>query len=521
MAIENYNSLLPPKFLSKDLKNRTVILRADLNITFNKKPDLFKLKSILPTLDALIEKKAKIVLITHIGRPKFNKIGLVDSKSKKELSTKPLAKILTELGYKTFFAKDLDQVILLLENNSIVLLENIRFWQEETAQEILQNKAQKLNLDKSKSNRPKNISVNSEKQKLFSLNNQQEDLENNLAKAEEFAQKFFKLADYYICDAWGAVHRRDTSLTILPKLFSPENKSVGLLVAKEITELSKLKESEQKPIVLLLGGAKIRTKLPLILPLLDWADSILLSPMLSYPFDIIKNNFKANLENINLNFVDINLAEKILIKAKDLNKKLVIPEDYQVKILDNNNLNKNNLDNNIKNYWQTNLGKNYQDNNFFKDKISLDNNLGENNLEELNSDKIFIGLSADKQKQDKYFFKCSLNTEDKNNIAKNCSITTIGSNTVKIYSNILDKAGTIFINGISGFEEEPETMLAYKALLQTVAQLSSYKVIGGGDSVAAVHKYGLEKTINFCSTGGGSTMAYLADQDLPALDALF
>lgn len=100
------------------------------------------------------------------------------------------------------------------------------------------------------------------------------------------------------------------------------------------------------------------------------------------------------------------------------------------------------------------------------------------------------------------------------------TMIAIGPKTVALWAPIIKQAQTIFFNGPMGYLEQPETVRELQAVLQVITQSNAMSVVGGGNSHAALQFFGLADKISFCSTGGGATLAYLADQDLPALDAL-
>ncbi|MCL4380367.1 phosphoglycerate kinase [Candidatus Dependentiae bacterium] len=97
---------------------------------------------------------------------------------------------------------------------------------------------------------------------------------------------------------------------------------------------------------------------------------------------------------------------------------------------------------------------------------------------------------------------------------------SVGDRTVQQYRPLLDNAGTIFCNGLSGFPAEPATMAAAQELLQIIATSKAYTIIAGGDTVTAAYTYNVAQAMDFCSTGGGATLAYLADAPMPALEML-
>ena len=261
-------SLLP----QMDLKNKTVLLRADLNVPLEDGSILndFRLKALLPTLHLLSQKEARVLLVTHIGRPK-NK--------ENNLSTKHLVSWFNEHHYDVIFAKSIEEAQNLLQSKSFIILENIRFWDEEKT------------ADKS------------------------------------FARELKNITEYYVMDAFGVAHRNDTSLTVLPDLYEPEKRTIGLLVEKELKELNKLIEAPGKPFIMYLGGAKIKTKLPLLENMLDKITTCALLPPLSFTFQ------KAEGTPTGTSLVDktlISESHKILEKAKDLNITILLPPDYMV-----------------------------------------------------------------------------------------------------------------------------------------------------------------------------------------------
>lgn len=202
-----------------------IFLRADLNVPLLKVPpsrnqdtfDDFKLQSILPTIEFLQKEapRSKIILATHIGRP--------DAKGQKNFfdenfSTKMFVDWFEKRGFSVDYEIDLKKAIekSKIDDGKILLLENLRFY-------------------------------NGEK-------------ETNNSFAEFLAQ----LADVYINDAFGILHRNDTSITLLPQQFEPKNRFLGPLFKKEILSLTKLKENPEQPFIAILGGNKLETKLPLI-----------------------------------------------------------------------------------------------------------------------------------------------------------------------------------------------------------------------------------------------------------------
>lgn len=257
-----------------DIQDQRVFLRADLNIPLPKGVIIhdYRLQALLPTIDLIMHKGGKIILATHIGRPKNYEA---------HLSTYHLVSWFCKRGYEIDFAENPDQAVIKSneKNNAIVLLENLRFFYGEQHQDT------------------------------------------------KFAQALAASADFYVNDAFGTVHRKDTSITILPLLFPPEKRTIGLLIQKELHGLNPLYENPKRPFVTLIGGAKIETKLPLVENLLLHTDTICLCPAIVFTF------LKALGKPVGKSLVDekqLNNARQIISQAHHLKKELLFPLDYQI-----------------------------------------------------------------------------------------------------------------------------------------------------------------------------------------------
>jgi phosphoglycerate kinase len=207
--------------------DKTVIVRADLNIPLidNTSASLFRFTSFLPTLNALLEKNNKVILITHLGKP--NAFTLAPS-------TKILMPIFASHGYKIQFAETVQEAHLQKEND-VVLLENIRFMPQEMTNDLF------------------------------------------------FAQQLKKLGTFFVQDAFASLHSQDCSIVTLPTLFQDTDKSLGLLVQKEINQLDQFALLDQTKTVYLLSGGKTK-KIKYVHKLLNQNKIILLGPALCTPF---------------------------------------------------------------------------------------------------------------------------------------------------------------------------------------------------------------------------------------------
>ena len=215
-----------------DLSQKKVLVRADFNLDFDEKGEIlddYKLEKTLPTINYLLEKKAKIILMSHLGRP--------DGESKKECSLKPIAKRLEEYLKKPVkFLPDcigpgVEKAVNKMAPGEIILLENLRFHKEEEENDI------------------------------------------------NFAKEISKLGELYIFDGFGTVHRAHASTVGIPK-FLPS--AMGFLVESELKTLSQALEKKLPPLVVIVGGVKIETKIKLIEKLLKGADHLILGGRIAY-----------------------------------------------------------------------------------------------------------------------------------------------------------------------------------------------------------------------------------------------
>jgi len=257
------------------LTNKRVIVRTDFNVPLKQDGtilDDFRLKETLSTLRIIKEKGGVSIILTHCGQP---------TEKKESLSTKKFVPWLEQNGFTVRFASTPEEAKKkdFEKKHDIVLVENLRFFSGEKKED------------------------------------------------PAFAQELATLGTYFVQDAFGALHRRDASISLLPTLFNPEKRSIGLLVEKELNKLNLLVSAPNLPLVLVLGGNKIETKLPLISYFLDKASSILLCPALVFTF------LKARGVSVGNSFVEktmVRKASEILEKAEHSSTKLIFPCDYLV-----------------------------------------------------------------------------------------------------------------------------------------------------------------------------------------------
>jgi len=262
-----------------DFHDKKVLIRCDFNVPMDEEwniTDDNRIVSSLPTINYLIDKGAKLILMSHLGRPK----GKADPK----LSLKPVAKRLSELLNKDIvFAKDdnivsdnVRDTINELKNGEIALLENTRYREEETE------------------------------------------------NGKGFAKDLASLADIFVNDAFGTSHRAHASnVGVSSQLPS----ALGFLVEKEVDVMGKAIENPERPFIAILGGAKVSDKIGVIKSLINKVDSILIGGGMAYTF------LKAQGYEVGQSLLEedkIELAKELLEEAEENNVKLLLPVDVVV-----------------------------------------------------------------------------------------------------------------------------------------------------------------------------------------------
>jgi len=383
-----------------DIKGKKVFIRVDFNVPLDEKLEITndkRIRASIPTIEYAVNQCAKVILASHLGRPK--------GKKKPELSLKPIAKRLSELlGKNVLFADDVvgrtvREAINSLKDGDILLLENLRFYPFEEAND------------------------------------------------EQFSKELASYCDVYINDAFGTAHRAHASTEGMAR-FAKEV-GCGFLMKKEIEYLSKVIENPERPFIAILGGAKVSDKIGVIKNLLKKVDALIIGGAMSYTF------LKAKGILVGKSLVEddkLEIAREILLSADSSNVKLMLPLDHIV-----------------------------------VDKI------------------------------DAKSYSCNSENE---NIPDNMIGVDIGSKTIQIYLNEIEKGKTIFWNGPMGiFEIEPFSKGTF-AIAKGVAKCSGTTVVGGGDSVSAVSKANVSDKITHISTGGGASLEFIEGIELPGVKAL-
>lgn len=385
-----------------NLTNKKVLIRVDFNVPLKDGviQDENRIVSALPTINYALNNNAKVILFSHLGRVKTEE-------DKKRLSLAPIAKRLSELLNKEVIfvnqtkGEELENKINKLQNGEILMFENTRF-------EDLDNKKESKN-------------------------------------DEELGKYWASLGDVFVNDAFGTAHRSHASNVGISNNIGEVVS--GFLLEKEIEFIGGALENPKRPLIAILGGAKVSDKIEVIKNLLNVADNILIGGGMVFTF------YKAMGYNIGKSLLEedkIDLAKELIELGKD---KLVFGPDVATgKAFDND------TEKNIRN------AENLPDN-----ELGLD----------------------------------------------------IGPRSVRLFETYIEKANTIIWNGPVGVFELPKFSEGTRSIAQAIAEnKNAISIIGGGDSAAAVIKFGYENEITHISTGGGASLEYLEGKELPGIKAI-
>lgn len=419
--MKKINSILNLK--NKDLKNKKVIVRVDFNVPLKKIGDKNliqddrRIKNAFLTINYLIKNQAKIILIAHLGRPK--------GKKNKDCSLRTIFQYFKENTLfpiefgEDFTNKTTQEKIKNLKSGQIILLENIRFYQEEKKND------------------------------------------------KNFAKNLANLADIYVNEAFSASHREHASVVGISQ-FLPT--FAGVSFQKEVETLQSLMKNPKKPLILIVGGAKISDKVGSIKNLTKIADAVLIGGG-------IANNFiKADGLETHKSYLEDNPV------GKDQNKNY-IKVAHQI-------IEKNKTEKILKDGYIP-LPKII----YPIDVIAapgLDSKTSE-----------IIDLSHDMK-----------DTPDD----KDLMYLDIGPKTTKLYQELIMQASTIFWNGPMGVFENKLFASGTKEIARTVAKSGAITIIGGGDTISAIDKYNLEERFDYISTAGGAALEFLAGKKLPGVE---
>ena len=388
-----------------DLRGKRVFVRVDYNVPLKggRVEEDTRITASLATVKHAIEQSARIILASHLGRPKGERA--------EKYSPRPVHSYLAGVDFikSVEFAEDCvgDEPRAMseaLKDGEVLLLENLRFHKEEEKND------------------------------------------------DGFAKQLAELCDgLYVNDAFGAAHRAHASTAGITK--HVERAAAGLLMEKELEYLGRALDNPERPFVSILGGAKVSDKIPVINSLIDRrVDKILVGGAMAYTF-LKADGFTTGKSLVENEMLDT--ARDIRARAEKEGVKLILPTDHQV----------------VDSFDPLNSRK----------TIPVEfTNIGH------------VGLD-------------------------------IGRETVALFAKELEGAKTIIWNGPMGMFEEKGFEEGTVGLARVVADAASNGatvIVGGGDSVSAIHQAGVAEQITHISTGGGATLEFLAGDELPGVAAL-
>ena len=386
-----------------DLAGLRVFVRVDLNVPLKDGvvTDESRIRATLPTLTEILDRGASVVAASHLGRP--------DGQVKEELRLAHVGDRLAELLEREVFALDevvggkAEAVCGHIEPGDVVLLENLRFDPREERNDVA------------------------------------------------FAEQLAALADAYVDDAFGAVHRAHASVVALPEVFLKQGRpaAAGRLLQREVDALSKLLEDPERPYVAVLGGAKVSDKLGTIGALVERVDAILIGGAMAFTF--------------------------LAAEGGDVGDSLVEPDRFD------------------------------------------ESRAARARADELGT---LIQLPEDVIAAPEISAESSRQTVPASQIPRGMKGLDIGPRSVEEFARSVADAKTILWNGPMGvFELEPFGA-GTRGVATAIAGSKAYSVIGGGDTLAAVAKYGLEEGFDHLSTGGGASLEFLEGRTLPGIAVL-
>lgn len=384
-------------------ENKKALIRVDFNVPLNENrevTDATRIEAAKDTIIHVLEHGGSVILMSHLGRPKGTK--------EDKYSLRHVVDAASDiLGVKVQFIEECTGASVLdktsnLQPGEVLLLENLRFHSEET--------------------------------------------EGDIAFAKELSQ----LGDIYINDAFGTAHRAHASTTVVAQFF--EQKCYGKLMAKEIENLKKVLETPEKPVVAILGGAKVSSKITVIENILDKVDHLILAGGMAYTF------VKALGGQIGDSLVEDDkqeLALEILEKAKSLNTQIHLPVD---------------------------------------------------------------AVTADSFSE-----QATRDISPIDDIPDGWMGLDIGEKSSTKFADVIKECKTILWNGPAGvFEMEPfaHGTIALGKAVAAATKNGAFSLVGGGDSVSAVKKFGFENKVSYVSTGGGAMLEMLEGKTLPGIKAI-
>ena len=386
---------------SFNFNGKKALLRVDFNVPIDNNivTDSSRILAAKNTVDKVCNDGGSCILMSHLGRPNGFQLEYSLSKIVKTVES--------VLNKKVFFSQDVIGKDAIkksseLKQGEVLLLENVRFHNEETAGDI------------------------------------------------DFARDLSKLGDCYINDAFGTAHRAHSSTTVVAGFF--KDKFFGKLLEKEVKSIKKVMSSGEKPVLAILGGAKISSKIPILKNIIKIADDIIIGGGMSFTFAKALGGKIGNSIHEDSMLDEVNEIIKI---AKNNNVKIHIPVDVVC-------------------------------------AKEFDNNSPAKVFDIMNIDKDYEGMDA-------------------------------GPKSLLKFKEVVLNSKTILWNGPLGVFEFSNFSKGTRELGRYISestQNGAFSLVGGGDSVAAVKSFKMQKNMSYVSTGGGAMLESLEGKNLPGINAL-
>ncbi len=414
--IENFN-----------FSGKRAIVRVDFNVPFNEKfeiTDDTRIRAAMPTFKKILKDGGSVIVMSHLGRPK--------GKVNPDFSLKHIqAHLAKAIGTEVQFVNDcvgseVKAKAEALKPGQILLLENLRFYNEEEGKASLTDGMSDDEIKKAKS---------------------------EMKEAQKkFAKQLAELADVYVNDAFGTAHRAHASTAVIADYFDANSKMFGYLIESEISSLDKVVKEPKRPFTAIMGGAKVSSKITIIENMLDKVDNLILGGGMTFTF------VKARGGNIGDSICEdeyLDLARELEKKAAAKGVKLYLPSDV----------------------------------------VAADDFSNDAKTQVVPVDQIpegWQGLDA-------------------------------GPETLKMFSEVIKNSSTILWNGPVGVFEMEKFENGSRVVAEAIVEgtkKGAFSLIGGGDSVACINKFGLADDVSYISTAGGALLEYLEGKDLPGIKAI-
>lgn len=401
-----------------------VIVRVDFNVPLDENGNITddtRIRGALPTLKKIHEDGGKLIIMSHMGRPKKNP----DPK----FSLRQIVGRVSELlGAKVDFCDDCQKAkpqVDAMKDGDVLLLENLRFYEEETG-------------------KPRGEFANDDEKAAAKKALK--------PRQQEFTKTLASYADIYVNDAFGTAHRKHASTAIIADYFDADHKMFGYLMEKEINAVNKVLNDIQRPFVAIMGGSKVSSKIEIIENLLTKVDTLILGGGMTYTF----------------------------MKAKG-----------------------------------GKIGKSIVENDF----LDLANNL----VKEAEEKGVKLLLAEDSKAGDDFSNDCNTQICPSDNIPEGWEGMDIGPKTMEKFADAIRHAKTILWNGPAGVFEFDNFTAGSRAIADAIVEATAngaYSLIGGGDSVACINKFGMADKVSYVSTGGGALLEAIEGKTLPGIAAI-